>query len=302
MTPTLVAPRRAIAEATRNAAVPSQPAPSDERIWEWDPDRLRSLATPAARAATAELLVVLQEAEEGTELYSRVRSAIVSANFRLVLYEARRYRNRDTYEDVVQTGMVGLIKAINAYDPAYGGDFARFALPTVRGEIKRFFRDTSWAVHVPRSQQENYLKVTRAADELQQQLGREATEDEIAAHTGLTKDEVDNGRDADRAYTVGSLDAPPSGGTDARPLADIIGYTEAGLELVDLRESVKPLIAGLDERDRTILRLRFWEDLTQSQIGERLGISQMHVSRLITRILAQLRDGVEAQQRVARVA
>ncbi|MGR7003138.1 sigma-70 family RNA polymerase sigma factor [Yinghuangia aomiensis] len=207
-------------------------------------------------------------------------------------------RRRDLYEDVVQTGIVGLIKAIDRYDPERGDEFASFALPTITGEIKRFFRDTGWGVHVPRGQQERFLAVTRAQEELRQELGRDGTEQEIAAHLDTTVEDVRLGREAEHAYSVDSLDAVRNRpeGDPGQASTERLGAEEPEFDLVDFKVSCRPAcIADLDERDRTILRLRFWGDKTQREIGRELGISQMHVSRLLKRVLDQLRTLLESE-------
>ncbi|NUS55167.1 MAG: SigB/SigF/SigG family RNA polymerase sigma factor [Streptomycetaceae bacterium] len=261
-------------------------------------DRVRDLDKSDARRVTRVLLARLRDAEEGTREYGRIRAALVDANLALVHHAARRYkRRRDLYEDVVQTGVVGLIKAIDRYDPERGDEFASFALPTITGEIKRFFRDTGWGVHVPRGQQERFLAVTRAQEELRQELGRDGSEQEIAAHLDTTVEDVRLGREAEHAYSVDSLDAVRNRpeGDPGQASTERLGAEEPEFDLVDFKVSVAPLIADLDERDRTILRLRFWGDKTQREIGRELGISQMHVSRLLKRVLDQLRTPLESE-------
>lgn len=267
-------------------------------VLSWTAQEVRALDTEQARAASDVLLRRLRTLDRTTEHYSRVRSRLVELNMALVRYATRPLTNRAaSREDVLQTGTVGLIKAIDAFDPDRGSAFVSFALPTIRGEVKRLFRDTCWAVHVPRGQQELFLAVTRAADNLHQQTGRDATDAEIAAHLGVGDDDVAYGRDADRAYRVGSLDTPATTDASHSPtsaLAGRIGVDEAAYDMVDFRESVRPLITELDSRDQQILKLRFWDGLTQRQIGQRLGFSQMHISRLLAAILTRLRDGLES--------
>ncbi|WP_436775075.1 SigB/SigF/SigG family RNA polymerase sigma factor [Yinghuangia sp. YIM S09857] len=262
----------------------------------WSADEIRALDARQARTASDALLRRLRRLDAASDEYSRVRARLVELNLSLVRFAVRGLKNRAAArDDVLQTGTVGLIKAIDVFDPDRGIAFASFALPTIRGEVKRLFRDTCWAAHVPRRQQELFLATTRAADTLHQQLGREATSAEIAAHLDIAEEEVDYGRDADRAYSVDSLDTPAAeapGGT-AAALADRIGAEEPELDLVDFRESVRPLIAELGRRDQRILKLRFWDGLTQSEIGRRLGLSQMHISRLLNRILTDLREHLD---------
>ncbi|MGW0658442.1 sigma-70 family RNA polymerase sigma factor [Streptodolium elevatio] len=303
-------PTASSAVLDRTPAAHPANAPGDDVCAEalsWTAQEVRALDTGQARVASDALLRRLRTLNQESDQYGRVRSRLVELNMALVRYATRTLTNRAAArEDVLQTGTVGLIKAIDAFDPGRGIAFASFALPTIRGEVKRLFRDTCWPVHVPRGQQELFLAVTRAADTLHQQTGCDATDAEIAAHLGVSEEDVTCGRDADRAYRVDSLDTSAGTGTShspARALADRIGEDEAAYSLVDFRESVRPLIAGLDTRDQQILKMRFWEELTQSQIGRRLGVSQMHISRLLNSVLARLRDGLEpAAETVPRAA
>jgi RNA polymerase sigma-B factor len=193
-------------------------------------------------------------------------------------------------EDIIQVGTIGLIKAIDRFEHTRGVEFPTFAMPTIIGEIKRFFRDTSWSVRVPRRLQELRLDLAKAGDELAQQLDRAPTVAELADRLGITTDEVVEGMAASNAYTASSLDAAEGA------LADRIGYEDHGLEGIEYIESLKPLIAELPSRDRKILSLRFVAGMTQSEIGEELGISQMHVSRLLSRTLVKLRKGLTVEE------
>ncbi|CAM5648923.1 RNA polymerase sigma factor SigF [Streptomyces griseoloalbus] len=186
-------------------------------------------------------------------------------------------------------GTIGLIKAIDRFDCDRGVEFPTFAMPTVVGEIKRFFRDTSWSVRVPRRLQELRLALTKASDELSQKLDRSPTVSELAAVLGVSEEDVVDGLAVGNAYTASSLDSPaPEDDGGEGSLADRLGYEDTALEGVEYRESLKPLLAKLPPRERRIIMLRFFANMTQSQIGEEVGISQMHVSRLLTRTLAQL--------------
>jgi RNA polymerase sigma-B factor len=196
-------------------------------------------------------------------------------------------------EDIVQVGTIGLIKAIDRFDCERGVEFPTFAMPTVVGEIKRFFRDTSWSVRVPRRLQELRLALTKASDELSQKLDRSPTVAELAVVLGVSEEDVVDGLAVGNAYTASSLDSPaPEDDGGEGSLADRLGYEDTALEGVEYRESLKPLLAKLPPRERQIIMLRFFANMTQSQIGEEVGISQMHVSRLLTRTLAQLREGL----------
>jgi RNA polymerase sigma-B factor len=250
-----------------------------------------------ARALSKTLFARLQSLDEGTGEYSYVRNTLVELNLALVKFAAARFRTRsEPMEDIIQVGTIGLIKAIDRFELTRGVEFPTFAMPTIVGEIKRFFRDTSWSVRVPRRLQELRLDLAKAGDELAQQLDRAPTVCELADRLDLPEHEVIEGMAASNAYTASSLDAQPAEDDPEGALADRIGYEDHDLEGVEYVESLKPLIAGLEPRDRTILSLRFVGNLTQSEIGEELGISQMHVSRLLTRTLSRLRRGLMVEE------
>ncbi|MFF8754885.1 sigma-70 family RNA polymerase sigma factor, partial [Streptomyces rimosus] len=188
-----------------------------------------------------------------------------------------------------------LIKAIDRYDPARGTPFSAFAVPYIVGEIKRFSRDTSWAVHVPRRLQELRIDLARAREKLAHELNRAPTTSELARHLEMDEEDVIEGLYAGNGYSADSLDAPPEEGhaqTAGAALAARLGGEDPDLEKAENVQALKPLLDGLEERDRQILHLRFGAEMTQTQIGEALGISQMQVSRLLTRILAELREGM----------
>ncbi|MFJ2114340.1 MULTISPECIES: RNA polymerase sigma factor SigF [unclassified Streptomyces] len=250
-----------------------------------------------ARALSKTLFARLDALEEGTHEHSYVRNTLVELNLALVKFAASRFRSRsEPMEDIIQVGTIGLIKAIDRFELSRGVEFPTFAMPTVIGEIKRFFRDTSWSVRVPRRLQELRLDLARAGDELAQRLDRAPTIGELAHHLGLTPEEVVEGMTASNGYTAGSLDAQPEENDAESALTDRIGYEDHGLEGIEYVESLKPLIANLPARDRTILSLRFVANMTQSEIGEELGISQMHVSRLLSRTLTGLRKGLTLEE------
>jgi RNA polymerase sigma-B factor len=203
---------------------------------------------------------------------------------------AGRYRHTtESQEDLEQVAYLGLLKAIDRFDPELGS-FTRYAVPTILGELKRHFRDRGWGVHVSRSLQERFLRVGNAIDELTGKLGRSPTPRDIAAATGFTLEEVLEALDASSAYAPAALDAPRGSGEadDEGTLVDTLGATDARYELVELSASLAPALRALPERERLILHLRFAEDLTQSEIAERIGISQMHVSRLLRRSIDRL--------------
>ncbi|MEU9061960.1 RNA polymerase sigma factor SigF [Streptomyces sp. NPDC048430] len=252
-----------------------------------------------ARALSKTLFARLEALEEGTHEYAYVRNTLVELNLALVKFAAARFRTRsEPMEDIVQVGTIGLIKAIDRFELSRGVEFPTFAMPTIVGEIKRFFRDTSWSVRVPRRLQELRLDLAKAGDELAQKLDRSPTVVELADRLGLSRDEVVEGMAASNAYTASSLDAKPDDQADGNEgsLADRLGYEDHGLEGIEYVESLKPLIASLPLRDRTILSMRFVSNMTQSEIGEELGISQMHVSRLLSRTLVKLRKGLTVEE------
>ncbi len=256
----------------------------------------RSVAPRDARELSRHFFRRLAELEEGTHEYQYARNTLIEMNMSLVRFAAGRFRNRgDDMEDIVQTGMIGLIKAIDRFELAREVEFTSFALPYIVGEIKRFFRDTTWAVHVPRRLQELRVELARAREELSSRLDRDPTVAELATLMNLSEDQVVEAQIASNGYNSASLDAALTGdgAEDGEAvLADFIGVEEAGIGLVEDFHSLAPLVAGLSERDRQIIHLRFVEEATQAEIGERLGCSQMHVSRLIKRIITQLRQGM----------
>ncbi|PBC95058.1 RNA polymerase sigma-B factor [Streptomyces sp. Ag82_O1-15] len=233
--------------------------------------------------------------EEGTPEYQYARNTLIEMNISLVQYAAGRFRSRgqDEMEDIVQVGTIGLIKAIDRFELSREVEFTSFAVPYIVGEIKRFFRDTSWAVHVPRRLQEARIQLAKATEELRSRLGRMPTVKELSQLMCLSEEEVNEARLASNGYNSSSLDATISSSEDGEAvLADFIGIDDNALELVEDFNALAPMIAQLDDRERRIIHMRFVEELTQAQIGEQLGISQMHVSRLLNRTLVKLREGM----------
>jgi RNA polymerase sigma-B factor len=224
---------------------------------------------------------------------AKIRSTLVELHLPLVEYLARRFRNRGEWlDDLTQVATIGLIKSIDRFDLERGVEFSTYATPTIVGEIKRHFRDKGWAVRVPRRLQELKLSLTKAIGELAQRLGRAPTVSELAVHLQMSEEDVLEGLESANAYSTVSLDAPDSGDEDAPAVADSLGMIDEALEGVEYRESLKPLLERLPPREKKILLLRFFGNMTQSQIATELGISQMHVSRLLARTLAQLREGL----------
>ncbi len=282
-----------------DAAEPHVPGPDAADAA--DPDAAGADASPSGsldtRTLSRALFLRLAELPPGdSPERTYVRDTLIELNLPLVRYAAARFRSRnEPMEDIVQVGTIGLIKAIDRFDCRRGTEFPTFAMPTVIGEIKRYFRDTSWSVRVPRRLQELRLALTKASDDLAQRLDRSPTVPELAQYLGVSDEDVVDGLAVGNAYTASSLDSPaPEEDGGEGSLADRLGYEDTALEGVEYRESLKPLLAQLPARERRIIMLRFFGNMTQSQIGDEVGISQMHVSRLLTRTLAQLRAGLIA--------
>ncbi|MFG2222689.1 SigB/SigF/SigG family RNA polymerase sigma factor [Streptomyces sp. NPDC048644] len=229
----------------------------------------------------------------------RLREEIVCAWLPMAHRLARRYSGRgESDEDLRQVAALGLLKAIDRFDPQAGTAFGAFAVPTIIGEIKRHFRDDLWAVHVPRRAQELRAQVHRARVELSVRPGHEAiTVQDVAAHTGMSYDDVLIGLDAQKTFTALSLERPLGGDGTQQTLGDLVGQEDPALGLVDDREAAAPGLRMLPERERRILYLRFFMGLTQSEIASRVGVSQMHVSRLLRRSCDYVREQALAPQR-----
>ncbi|WP_132878487.1 SigB/SigF/SigG family RNA polymerase sigma factor [Tamaricihabitans halophyticus] len=218
--------------------------------------------------------------------HAALRDRLVTEHLPIAKHVARRFANRgQAPDDLVQVATIGLINAVDRYDPNRGTDFLSFAVPTVMGEVRRHFRDTGWAVRVPRRLKELHLAISSASARLAQTLGRAPTPRELAADLGLGTDEVHQGLAASNVYRSVSIDdAQPTG----QPELAISDYDDE-LRQVENREALEPALNALPERERAIVLLRFFGNLSQTQIAERIGISQMHVSRLLTRTLTRLR-------------
>lgn len=219
-----------------------------------------------------------------------LRSELINEFTGLAAYFARRYDRRGVpREDLHQVAMLGLLNAVDRFDPEMETRFVSFAGRTIDGEIKRFFRDRTWSVRMPRRLQELHLRVRRASEELSHTLGRPPTVSELAEHIGVDIDEVLSALDAGNAYRADSLDRPAPGEEDRRSdLAALDG--DAGFVAIEQRSLVQDLLASLPERERRILELRFFQEMSQTEIATEMGISQMHVSRLLRRTVEQLRD------------
>lgn len=219
------------------------------------------------------------------------RELLVDRYLPLARQLARRYRARkEPLEDLIQVACMGLLKAVDNFDPKRGTAFSSYAVPTVLGELKRHFRDRGWAVHVPRALQEKALHIESAREELTGELGRSPSASEIADEVGVSNEELGEALEAISAHDAVSLDAPRNLGPDggAQSYAEVIGSDDQHLELVEYGASIAPALEDLALRDRVVLHLRFIEDLSQSAIAERVGVSQMHVSRIIRRSARKL--------------
>jgi len=225
---------------------------------------------------------------------SSLRDELVEAHLGLAHYLARRFANRgEPLDDLVQVASLGLLKAVDRFDPGRGVEFSTYATHTVVGELKRHFRDKGWAVRAPRRMQELYLRLGKVVADLGQELGRSPTIGELALETEVSEEEVLEALEAGQAYRFASIDAPVTGDGGADTLASRLGEDDPGMGQAESRATLSPLLARLPAREQLILHLRFFEGLTQSEIATRLGISQMHVSRLLARSVAQLRSAAD---------
>ena len=254
-------------------------------------------ASPEDRAARAQedRRLLIRYHREGDPA---AREQLVTRFLPLARQLARRYqRGGEQLDDLIQVASLGLLKAIDRFDPARETAFSSFAVPTILGELKRHFRDKGWSVRVPRDLQELAVKVDRVGDEMSRELGRAPTPAELAERTGTTLEQVLEAREASAAYRAVSLDRPRSeDDEEGDSFADAFGVVDPGFGLAEDAATVERLMRVLSEREREVLRLRFEEDLTQSEIGQRVGVSQMHVSRLIRQSIARLRDEADAPE------
>jgi RNA polymerase sigma-B factor len=230
----------------------------------------------------------------GDPARKRLRNDVVERAMPLADRLARRFEHRgESIDDLTQVARLGLVKSVNNFNAERGTGFTRFAVPSILGEIKRHFRDKGWLIKVPRRLQETRLALNSASRELSQKLGREPTVEDFAEYLSIPVAQVRAGMDCVGAYDGVSLQAPAHRDSDAQ-VADSIGAADPDMACVETRQSLRPLIMQLSARERRILAMRFGEDLTQSQIADRVGLSQMHVSRLLRQSLAKLRQGLDA--------
>lgn len=262
-----------------------------------DPEATGRTGVEITRQRSAELFAVFRDDGLSDAERESARDGLVHLHLPLVEHCARRFRNRgEPLEDLVQVGTIGLIKSVDRFDSDRGVEFSTYATPTIIGEIKRYFRDKGWAIRVPRRLQELRMQIGTASADLTQTLGRSPTPRELAEAIGCTVEEIVEGIESSNAYSTLSLDATDdSDEGGAASMLDAIGVDDEGLEHVEIRESIKPLLDRLEPREKKILLLRFFKNMTQSQIAEEIGVSQMHVSRLLNRTLEQLRTSLEEQ-------
>lgn len=251
---------------------------------------------PLAEIKAASAALFDRVADDGLSeaMRSGARDDLVRLHLPLVEHCARRFRNRgEPFEDLVQVGTIGLIKAVDRFDTDRGVEFSTYATPTIIGEIKRHFRDKGWAIRVPRRLQELRMQISACTAELNQSLGRSPTPSELAGAIGCSVEEVIEGIESSNAYSTLSLDAGSDSSEEGSlSMLDTMGIDDEGLEHVELRESLKPLLEQLPPREKNILMLRFFKNMTQSQIATEVGVSQMHVSRLLSKTLDHLREAL----------
>lgn len=220
-----------------------------------------------------------------------LRDELVAGHLAVARHIARRFAHRgEPQDDLEQVAVLGLIQAVDRYQPDRGSDFLSFAVPTITGEVRRHFRDHAWAMRVPRRLKDLHVTLGTAISELSQRLGRAPTATELSRHLDLPREEILEGLEAASAYRSSSLDDLLTADQDAPALEGVIGEADAALDRVEYRTTLAPLLAQLPDRERGILKLRFFGGMTQSQIAQQIGLSQMHVSRLLSRTLARLRS------------
>jgi RNA polymerase sigma-B factor len=249
---------------------------------------------PNEYADVAESFRHLATLDTQSPAYQRQRDAIIARCMPLADHIARRFRNRgEPLEDLVQVARVGLVNAVNRFDISQHSDFLAYAVPTITGEVRRHFRDHGWAVKVPRRLKDLHLQINRAREELSHRTGRAPTPTELAEHLGIDREEVVQTIVAGSGYSTLSTDTPSDSDDDYRSVANTFGDIDGNLEKVLDIETVRPLLAALPQRQQEILRMRFFEDMSQTQIAEAIGVSQMHVSRLLAKSLATLRKRID---------
>ncbi|MGH3682209.1 MAG: SigB/SigF/SigG family RNA polymerase sigma factor [Natronosporangium sp.] len=263
-----------------------------KRLGVYDQPERRPKPDSAASELTVSMLDAMSQLRPGAAERDRIRDRVVAAGMPFATALARRFANRgEPFEDLRQVAMVGLLKAVDGYDPGRGREVAAYAKPTILGELRRHFRDRTWAITVPRRHKEMRLALNAARDELTQRLGRSPSIAELAEHLQVGTAAVLQAVEAAQAYQSVSLSLPVGDGDGAgATLADLVGGDDPDLAAVENRAAVPAMIATLPEREQRILNLRFYHEMTQSQIASSTGVSQMHVSRLIKAALHRLRQ------------
>ncbi|MEO5652878.1 MAG: RNA polymerase sigma factor SigF [Marmoricola sp.] len=271
-------------------------APAPDRAVEPAPESAVVAARRATRETSHQLFAEMGDPLTSESRRLECRHELVRLHLPLVEHCARRFMNRgEPADDLVQVGTIGLIKSVDRFDTGRGVEFSTYATPTIIGEIKRYFRDKGWAIRVPRRLQELRMSISAVTGDLSQKLGRSPTPREIAERLGVSVEDVLEGIESANAYSTLSLDAGESGDEGAgASMLDTLGIDDEALAHVELRESIKPLIEQLPAREKKILLLRFFGGMTQSQIAAEIGVSQMHVSRLLNRTLEELRTSLSA--------
>lgn len=265
------------------------------------PDPARTLVSVDGldRARSTDLIVAeLGSADPGTPYAHHLTDQLIETNVALAKSMAGRYRNRGIdLDDLEQVALLGLTKAAQRFDPTAGHDFLSYAVPTIRGELRRHFRDAGWMVRPPRRVQDLQSRIARAQDELEPTLGRSPRPSEVADHIGVDLTDVVEALAADGCFTPTSLDGPVGGGTST--LGDLIGQVDTGLRSSEARIVLEPVVRALPERDRRIVHMRFYEERTQQEIADAVGLTQAQVSRVLTRILGSLKAGLGESMSVA---
>ncbi|MFC9895849.1 RNA polymerase sigma factor SigF [Nocardia sp. NPDC127579] len=273
---------------TPDTAPEAAEAPGDA---EEDAETVEEVGSVSGYDDLGALFERLAAATAGTAKYTALRDELISRCIPLADHIARKFSGRgEPFDDLTQVARVGLVHAVDRFDPSRGSNFLSFAVPTIMGEVRRYFRDNTWAMRVPRRVKETHLRIGSAIDALSQTLGRSPTAKEIAAHLDVDPDEVTQAVIAGNAYQPSSIDAASLGRDTDASLLDTLGEEEGQFERVEEYVAIRPLLAGLPERERRILTMRFFESMTQTQIAKQMGISQMHVSRILTKTLARLRE------------
>ncbi|WP_410596292.1 SigB/SigF/SigG family RNA polymerase sigma factor [Amycolatopsis sp. lyj-23] len=267
----------------RNPSAATATAPSQRRFDEY--------------AHCAPLFLERSRLDDEDARRSALRARLITEHLPVAEHIARRFSGRgEPFDDLLQVARTGLIRAVDRYDPDRGADFLSFAVPTIMGEVRRHFRDTGWSMRVPRSLKDLQQKLSTATDTLAHDLGRAPTPSELAAHLGMSVDFVREGLLAADAYRPHSIDAPIRGGAeDPVTAADQLAVEESGFTRFDNHDALKAAMATLPARERDIIKMRFVDELPQREVAQRIGVSQMHVSRLLARTLEQLRAHLVAE-------